>query len=127
VADFNEVITARRRRAKPEKLLNYLEPFSHALLQTIVAWLRDESAPRDVSIVGHLEGSKVECQFILYHCERKGDLNDWTVEAKWKATIKHERDEPVGTLHSLDPLETEISERQTPVLIRLLMQFVEQF
>ncbi len=127
VDTFNDVITARRRKAKPEELLNYVEPLSHALLQTIVEWLRGEPAARDVSITGHLEGSKVDCQFILYHCERKGDLNDWMVEAKWNATITHERDEPMGTLHSFDPFENEISERQTPVLIRLLMQFVEKF
>jgi hypothetical protein len=127
VNTFNEVITARRRRAKLEKLMEQVKPLSDALLQTILEWLRGEPAARDVSIAGHLEGSKVDCQFILYHCEHKGDLNDWTVEAKWKATITHERDELVGTLTNLDPLETEISERQTPVLIRLLMQFVEKF
>jgi hypothetical protein len=127
VDTFNEVITARRRRATPEKLMEPVKPLSEALLQTILEWLRGEPAPRDVSIAGHLEGSKVECQFILYHCERKGDLNDWTVEAKWNATITHERDELVGMLTNLDPFETEISERQTPVLIRLLMQFIEKF
>jgi hypothetical protein len=53
-------------------------------------------------------------------------MNIWEEEAKWKATIADERDEPVGTLHSIDPAESGISERLTPALTRLLMQFIEK-
>jgi len=126
VDGLNKVVSARHRRANAEKLQELVTPQAQALLQQIMGLLGEELAPRDVSLTGHLEGGKVTCQFILYHCKRRGNMNIWEEEAKWKATIKDERDEPVGILHSIDPAEPGISERLTPVLTRLLMQFIEQ-
>jgi len=126
VDGLNKVVSARHRRANAEKLQELVTPQAQALLQQIMGLLREELAPRDVSLTGHLEGGKVTCQFILYHCKRRGNVNIWEEEAKWEATIKDERDEPVGTLHSIDPAELGISERLTPALTRLLMQFIEK-
>ena len=126
VDGLNKVVSARHRRVNAEKLQELVTPQAHALLQQIMGLLREELAPRDVSLTGHLEGGKVTCQFILYHCKRSGNVNIWEEEAKWEATIKDERDEPVGTLHSIAPSEPGISERLTPALTRLLMQFIEQ-
>jgi hypothetical protein len=126
VDGLNKVVSARHRRANAEKLQELVTPLAHALLQQIIGSQCDELAPRDISITGHLEGGKVTCQFILYHCKRSGTMNIWEEEAKWKATIADERDEPVGILHSIDPAESGISERLTPALTRLLMQFIEK-
>ncbi|MEA2053085.1 MAG: CARDB domain-containing protein [Euryarchaeota archaeon] len=126
VEGLNKVVSARHRRENAEKLQEQVTLLAHALLQQIIGSLRDELAPRDITITGHLGGGKVTCQFILYHCKRSGTMNIWEEEAKWKATIADERDEPVGTLHSIDPVESGISERLTPVLTRLLMQFIEK-
>lgn len=97
-----------------------------ALLLQIMEWLRSESVSRDVSIVGHLEGGKVTFQFILYHCKRRGTVNIWEEEDKWKETVKDERDEPVGILRSLDPVEPEVPEWLALELTRLLMQLTEK-
>ena len=126
VDGLNKVVSARHKRENAEKLQEQVTLLAHALLQQIIGSLRDELAPRDITITGHLGGGKVTCQFILYHCKRSGTMNIWEEEAKWKATIADERDEPVGTLHSIDPVESGISERLTPVLTRLLMQFIEK-
>lgn len=126
VEGLDKVVSARHRRENAEKLQEQVTLLAHALLQQIIGSLRDELAPRDITITGHLRGGKVTCQFILYHCKRSGTMNMWEEEAKWKATIADERDEPVGTLHSIDPAESGISERLTPVLTRLLMQFIEK-
>lgn len=126
VDGLNKVVSARHKRANAEKLQELVTSQAQALLQQIMGLLREEPAPRDVSITGHLEGGKVTCQFILYHCKRRGNVNIWEEEAKWEATIKDERDEPVGTLHSIAPSEPGISERLTPALTRLLMQFIEK-
>lgn len=126
VDGLNKVVSARHRRADAETLQELVTPQAQALLQQIMGLLREELAPHDVSIAGHLEGGKVTCQFILYHCKRRGNVNIWEEEAKWEATIKDERDEPVGILHSIDPAELGISERLTPALTRLLMQFIEK-
>ncbi|RCV63160.1 hypothetical protein C5S53_15565 [Methanophagales archaeon] len=123
---LNKVVAARHRHENAEKLQEQVTLLAHALLQQIIGLLRDELAPRDISVTGHLEGGKVTCQFILYHCKRSGTMNIWEEVAKWKATIADERDEPVGTLRSIDPAESMISERQTPALTRLLMQFIEK-
>lgn len=126
VEGLNKVVSARHRRENADKLQEQVTLLAHALLQQIIGSLRDELAPRDITITGHLGGGKVTCQFILYHCKRSGTMNIWEEEAKWKATIADERDKPVGTLHSIDPVESGISERLTPVLTRLLMQFIEK-
>ena len=126
VDGLNKVVAARHRIANAEKLQEPVTSQAQALLQQIMGLLREEAAPRDLSITGHLEGGKVTCQFILYHCKRRGNVNIWEEEAKWEATIKDERDEPVGTLHSIAPSEPGISERLTPALTRLLMQFIEK-
>jgi hypothetical protein len=126
VDGLNRVVSARHRRVNTEKLQELVTSQAQALLQQIMGLLGEEPAPRDVSLTGHLECGKVTCQFILYHCKRRGNVNIWEEEAKWEATIKEKRDEPVGTLHSIAPSEPRISERLTPVLTRLLMQFIEQ-
>jgi hypothetical protein len=126
VDGLNRVVRAHHRREEPEKLQSQVVPQAQELLQQIMEWLHSEPAPRDISVVGHLEGGKVACQFILYHCKHRGAVNVWEEEAKWKATINDERDEPVGTLRSLDPSEPRILERLTPELTQLLMQFIEK-
>jgi hypothetical protein len=126
VDGLNKVVSARHRRVNAEKLQELVTPQTHALLQQIMGLLREELSPRDVSLRGHLEGGKVTCQFILYHCKRRGNVNIWEEEAKWEATIKDERDELVGILHSIDPAELGIPEQVAPDLTRLLMQFIEK-
>jgi hypothetical protein len=126
VDGLNKAVTAHRRRAQPEKLQDYVAHLAHAFLQQIMERLQDEPTPRDLVIVGHLEGGKLTCRFILYHCNRRGTENIWEEEAKWTAKIKDEHDEPVGTLHGLNPAEPEIPEQLTTELIRLLIPFIEK-
>ena len=89
-------------------------------------WLRGETAPQDVDISGHLVGGKVTCQFILYHCKRRGNMNVWEEEEKWKATVEDKRDEHVGMLGGLNPAEPKIPERLVSELNRLLTEFIEK-
>jgi len=127
VDGLNKAVMAHRRREMPEKLREQVAPLAHALLLQITDRLRGkrgESAPRDISITGHLEGGKVSCQFILYHCKRRGKVNVWEEEAKWKATIKDECDVFVGTLRNLEPTEQGIL-KQVPDMTRLLMLFIK--
>jgi len=126
VNGLNRAVMARRLEEKPVKLHEQVAPMVYVLLQQIMEWLRGEPSHRDVFITGHLEGGKVTYQFLLYHCKRIGTEKVWEEEDKWKVTIKDERDEPVGTLRSLDPAEPRIPERLAPELTRLLMQFIEK-
>ncbi|HUV02702.1 MAG TPA: CARDB domain-containing protein [Desulfobacteria bacterium] len=126
VDGLNKAVTAHRRRAQPEKLRDHVAHLAHAFLQQIMERLQDELTPRDLAIVGHLEGGKLTCQFTLYHCNRSGTENIWEEEAKWTAKIKDEHDEPVGTLRGLNPAEPEIPEELTAELTRLLIQFIEK-
>jgi hypothetical protein len=126
VDGLNKAVMAHRRREKPEKLQEQVAPLAHALLQQIMEWLHGELSPRDIFVTGHMEGGKVTCRFILYHCKRRGTVNAWEEDAKWKATIKCERDEFVGTLRGMEPTELGIPEQVAPDLTRLLMQFIEK-
>ena len=126
VDELNNLIRTRRQREEPRQLQKQVATVAGALLLQIMEWLRSESASRDVSIVGHLEGGKVTFQFILYHCKRRGTVNIWEEEDKWKETVKDERDEPVGILRSLDPVEPEVPEWLALELTRLLMQLTEK-
>jgi hypothetical protein len=124
VDGLNRVIAASRRGEKPEKLVVQIAPLAYVLLQQIIEWLRPEPAPRDVSIIGHLEGCKVTYKFILKRCK---ETRTWgEPEEEWEATIKEERDEPLGVLRDLDPTKPRIPEHLTPELTRLLMQFIEK-
>ncbi len=126
VDGLSEAVAARRRREKPETLQRRVEPIALSLLQLIAEWLRGEPAPRDVRIVGHIVGGKAECQFVLYHCKRRGDVNVWEEEDKWKATVEDERDEAVGALPGLAPAEPSTPERLAGELARMLMRFIEK-
>lgn len=123
---LDRAVTAHRQGEKSEKLQEQVARLAHKLLQQIIEWLHGEPAPRDVSLVGYLEGGKVTCQFILYHCKHRGNVNVWEEEDKWKATIEDKRGEPMGTLRGVDPVEAKVPERLTPELTRLLMQFIEK-
>lgn len=126
VDGLNKAVIAYRRRDNPEKLQEQVAPLAHTLLKLIMEWLRGESAPRDIFVTGHLEGSKVTCQFMLYHCKRKGTVNVWEEIAKWKAKIKDEHDEFLGTLRDMEPTEQGIAEQEASDLTRLLIQFIEK-
>ena len=126
VDGLNKSVMAHRRREKPEKLQEQVALPAHTLLQKIMEWLRGESAPRDIFVTGHLEGGKVTCQFILYYCKRRGTVNVWEEDAKWKATIKDERDEFVGILRGMESTELGIPEQVVSNLTRLLIQFIER-
>ena len=86
-----------------------------------------ESGPRNVSIIVHLEGGKVNCQFILYHCKRIGNTSKWVEERKWKATVKEEHDKTLGTLRGFDPGDPELLGHISPKLTKSLIQFIEKF
>jgi hypothetical protein len=118
---LNEAVRARRRRQEPEKLHRLVAPVASTLLQQIAEWLQGERKPREVFIAGHLAGGKVTFQFILYHCRRRGSVNVWEEEAKWKATVDDERDEPVTTLRGPEP-----AERVAAELTQQLMQFIDE-
>ena len=126
VAGLNTAVMAHHRRETPEKLLEQVAPLAHALLQQIMEWLRVESASKDVFVTGHLEGGKVTCQFILYHCKRRGTVDVWAEEEKWKATIRSEHVEFVGTLQGMEPAEFGIPEQIESDLTWLLKMFIEK-
>lgn len=126
VDKLNELVTAHRQGEKSEKLQEQAARLAHQLLQQIIEWLHGEPIPRDISIVGHLAGGKVTYQYILYHCKRRGNVNMWEEEEKWKETLEEKRDERVGTLRNLDPTERKVPEDKASELTRLLMQFVEK-
>ena len=126
VDSLNRMVTARRLREKPEELHEQVTPLAHALLQQTVEWLHDKPSPCDLTVTGHLEGGKVTCQFILHHCKLRGTENIWEEEDKWKRSIKDERDEPVGTLRGLDPIEPGMQERVAPELTQQLIQFIKK-
>ena len=126
VAGLNKVITSRRQREEAVRLQGQIASLADRTLEHVMEWLRGETAPQDVSITGHLEGGKVTCQFILYHCKRRGNMNVWEEEEKWKATVEDKRDEPVGILGGLNPAEPKIPERLVSELTRLLTEFIEK-
>ncbi len=126
VDGLNRAVTSHRRGEKLEELQEQVAPLARMLLEQIMEWMHGEAAPRDVSVTGHLGGGKATCKFILRHCRRRGNVNTWEKEGEWKATVADERDEPVGTLRSLDPTEPGIPERLAPELTRLLVQFIDK-
>ena len=121
---LNEAVTARRSGEKIENLEQRITLASQRLLQYTSEWVRPKGGVQDVSIDGHLRGGRVTCQFVLYHCKRKGDVNFWEEEKTWKATVKDERKEPVTVLYGLNPNEPTIPERLLPELAQSLTQFV---
>jgi hypothetical protein len=125
VDGLNKVVAARRQGEKTERLQEQTARLAHQLLQQIIEWLHGEPIPRDISIVGHLAGGKVTYQYILYHCKRRGNVNMWEEEEKWKETVEEKRDERVGTLRNLDPTERKVPEDKVFELTRLMMQFIE--
>ncbi len=126
VDGLNRAVEALHRGEKPEKLKKDVALIAKALLLYIKEWLAGEPATRDVSISGHLEGDKVTCQFVLYHCRRRGTVGVWEEEDRWKATTKDKCEEPVGTLRSLNPAEPQMPERLAPELARMMMQFIKK-
>lgn len=125
--DFlNKVVESQRQGEDLNKFKEKLSPLVKELLQQIVDWLSSEPKSRDVSITGHLEGSEITFQFILYHCKRKGGGNVWGVVDKWKKKIKDEREKPVGVLRDFNPDAPELVDNLTPKLTHLLMQFIEK-
>jgi hypothetical protein len=126
VAGLNKVVTARRQGEKAVRLQKQIASLADRILEYIMDWLRGETAPQDVDISGHLVGGKVTCQFILYHCERRGNVNVWEEEEKWKATVEDKRDEPVGILGGVNPAEPKVPEKLVSELIGLLTGFIEK-
>ena len=119
-------VTARRLREGKDKLESRVVPLARLLLEQIVESLQGESAPRDVSVAGHLVGGKATWKFVLRHCRRRGTVNVWEIEDEWKATIKDERDEAVGVLRGLDPAESGRLQEMAPHVSRLLMEFIQK-
>lgn len=109
---------------RPDKLEGQVASLAQVLLKQVIEWLRPELPPRDVSVIGHLEGCKVTYKFILKRCQ---ETRTWgEAEEEWKVTIKEERDEPLAALPGLDPTEPGMPERLTAELTRQLMQFIEK-
>lgn len=123
---LNKVVRARQQGKETVRLQGQIASLADIMLKYIMKWLPGESAPQDVAVSGRLEGGKVTCQFILYHCKRRGNTNIWEEEEKWKAIVEDKRDEPVGVLGGLNPAEPEIPERLASELTELLMQFIEK-
>jgi len=123
---LNKIVMARRRGQEVESLRRLVAPVAGVLLQQIGEWLHLEPTPRDVSIAAHLEGGKITCEFILYHCRRRGNVNVWEEQDKWKKTVVDKHDEPVGLLRSLDPTEPRVPEQLVAKLTRLLMEFIQK-
>ena len=126
VDGLNKVVIARRQGEEAVRLQGQIASLADRMLECIMEWLRGEVTPQDVTITGHLEGGKMTCRFILYHCKRRGNMNVWEEEERWKATVADKRDEPVGILGDLNPAEPKIPERLAPELTGLLMQFIEK-
>ncbi len=126
VNDLNKAVSSHQRRKKQEKVQRLVTNVSSILLHQLEKWLHTESTPSSVSFTGHLEGGKVTSEFILYHCKRKGSVNLWEEEDKWKVTVKDKRDLPICTLRGLDPAETGMPERVVPELTRRLTDFIEK-
>jgi len=121
---LNDAVIAHRQGEKTEELQTRLKNLADKLLQKSLKWLRAEKVPQHVSILAHLEGGKVTSQFILYQRKQRRNVNVWEEEDKWEATIDYKHDELVGTLHRLDPIDPNLSERQAE-LVGLLMKFME--
>ncbi len=123
---LNKALSNHRRGKNPKKQQHLLENVSYMLLWQLKKWLRTEPVPCNVSFTGHLEGGKVTTEFTLYHCKRKGPVNVWEKEDKWKVTIKDKRDLPVCTLQGLDPAEEGMLKALVPELTQHLKKFIEK-
>ena len=123
---LNKALSNNRRGKNPKKQQRLLENVSYMLLWQLKKWLHKEPNLCNVSFTGHLEGGKVTTEFILYHCKRRGSVNVWEKEDKWKVTIKDKRDLPVCTLQGMDPAEKGMPERVVPELTRRLTDFIEK-
>ncbi|MHC4277715.1 MAG: hypothetical protein ACYSTI_10400 [Planctomycetota bacterium] len=126
VSELKKAVNSHRRRKKSEKLERLVADVSYIILQQIEKWLHTEPVSRNISFTGHLEGGKVTSEFILYHCKRKGSVNVWEEEDKWKVTIKDKRDLHICTLRGLDPAEAGMLERVVPELTRRLTEFIKK-
>lgn len=128
IADrLDRTVRTYRRRRKTKKLQKQVITLSHALSRQIMKWLHGKSIAHDVSVTAHLEGGQVTCQFILYHCKRKGMRTVWQEIDRWEKSIRDEHDVPVGTLCGLDPAEPAKEEKLASQLTQLFIQFIEKF
>lgn len=125
VDNLNKRIKAPHIKKQPKKLQKQMLALSKAFSKQAIKWLQGESAARDVSITAHLEGGQVSCEFILYHCRRKGTTTAWKEVDRWKKSMKDQRDISIGTLCALDPTDPAMEGKLVPQVTQLLMQFVE--
>jgi hypothetical protein len=126
VDNLNKKIRVFRLKKDPKKLHKQMVPLSKTFLKQAIKWLQGESAARDVSIVAHLEGSQISCEFILYHCERKGSTTAWKEVDRWKKSMKDELDISIGTLCGLDPTDPAKEGKLVPEFTEMLIQFIEK-
>ena len=90
-----EAVNAHRAGEAPEDVSKKIEPVSDGILLLAKQLLRGDSGSWDVHVSAHQQGGKVTCEFILYHCERRGNTSVWEEEDKWKAKVTQELDTQV--------------------------------
>ena len=121
--ELNESIKASRRGEGQPDLERRLTALAERLLEQIMEWLRPEPAPRDVSVIGHLEGCEVTYKFSRKRCQESGTWGE--PEEEWELTVKEKRQMPLATLAGLKPA-TEVSEQLTAQLASQLTGFIGQ-
>jgi hypothetical protein len=123
VERLNSAILARRRGKAEKQVEALLGPVTSALVDHVVAKIRFDAPARDADIAAQLEGGKLTCKFVLYHCERVKGESVWQEEKEWTATLTDKSEFPIAALRSLTPTEglpDTVGSRVQEGLLRLL-------
>jgi parallel beta-helix repeat protein len=124
VADaFNKLIIDFHTGVNKQELKNQVAGISLILFRYIAKFLQNIDENQNVLITMHLVGGNVECEFVLKHCKRVGNVNKWVDERSWKVTVNEEIDERLGVLRNIDLEDQKNLEKNISNLVILIMFF----
>jgi len=91
---LNSELIFTRTALEWDKLYWRMTDVSRMILHEVATWLMYQRGVYHIAFYGYLEGSEVEFEFTLYHC----DMTHWLSEASWSASLSEKRKMPIVTI-----------------------------
>lgn len=121
ISNLNRIRASSYSAENPDLLLNEVEPLSISILEEIRGWLAENPGYYDVSISADIDLGEATCKYTRFICDSQ---NKPEKKKSWEKTVKG-CNRKMGTLSNFNSDEPAISEKLTPVMIRIIMQFIE--
>lgn len=91
---LNSELIFTRTALEWDKLYWRMTEVSRMILHEVANWLMYQRGVHYIGFNGYIEGSDVEFEFTLYHC----DITHWLHEASWTASLSDKRKMPIITI-----------------------------